>query len=289
MLATKLLPNLQKYLANPAVTAALDLPAHGGWELGFLAQGEYNINYLLASEDGFRQVLRVNVGTQIGKPGGEQIAYEAAALRALDWRNVAPALRYVDASLQVLPYGVLAMEYLPGNPLCYDDPAQIAAAAQALARLHQTSIAPDHPFIVRRPLHDDLAEASAWLAPYLACERAPQQLRTIFAALLAQAETAAHKGAAQFPPSRGLVHTDVQAHNFIVDDRRPATDDGKAQSKTTNGQPTTYNRRPTICNLVDWERPLIDDPITIWHISSFQLQHNGSVATHFRSPSARSF
>ena len=81
MLASDLLPQLRTYIAAPATLTALELTADTPWQLAFLAQGEYNINYLLTTEDDRRRVVRVNVGTQIGKPGGEQIAYEAAALR----------------------------------------------------------------------------------------------------------------------------------------------------------------------------------------------------------------
>ncbi|MBC8161600.1 MAG: aminoglycoside phosphotransferase family protein [Roseiflexaceae bacterium] len=243
MLATELLPKLQSYCAAPQVRGALGLGEHD-WQLTFLAQGEYNINYLLDTAAGCRRVVRVNTGTQIGKPGGAQIAYEAAALRQLAGQAVAPALVYLDASLAALPYGLLVMEYLPGGPLRYDDRAHIRAAAHTLARLHQAPLPPDHPFIVRRPLIDDLAEAQAWLAPFLACAHAPQPVRAIFTTLLEQAALhAAHERAA-FPPARGLVHTDVQAHNFVVE-----TLDDAGQSVDA-----------TRCRLVDWERPLADDP-----------------------------
>ena len=59
------------------------------------------------------------------------------------------------------------MEHLPGGPLDYANPAHIRAAAGTLARLHSVP-AEGGPFIRRRALHDDLAEARAWLAPYLA-------------------------------------------------------------------------------------------------------------------------
>jgi hypothetical protein len=273
MLATELLPQLHAYLAAPRVRDALGL-APNGWRLAFLAQGEYNINYLLTAEDRGRQVVRVNVGTQIGQAGGAQIAYEAAALRLLGPAGVAPRLHYVDDRLAELPFGLLAMEYLPGHPLRYDDPAQIDMAARTLARLHQTPAPLQGPFIRRRPLRDDLVEARGWLASYLACERAPARLRDLFARLLARAEEAAARDADRFPEPFALVHTDVQAHNFIVDDRPPTTDDRPttndrwpANQPSTAGPPWPpasghlQSAIPNLqCKLVDWERPLIDDP-----------------------------
>lgn len=241
MLTTELLPQLHTYLTQPHVSAALGL-APDDWQLTFLAQGEYNINYLLTRSDGRREVVRVNVGTQIGQVGGAQIAYEAAALRLLAPSGVAPTLHYLDDTLASLPFGLLVMEYLPGGPLRYEDPRHIMLAAQTLARMHQVAAPTDGPFIHRRPLHDDLEEARGWLAPYLSYEQTPSPQRDLFAQLLARAETDVARYANHFPTPFALVHTDVQAHNFIVNDDQNAINASLR------------------CRLVDWERPLIDDP-----------------------------
>ena len=266
MLASNLLPTLRDYLARPAVLEALGIAPDTDWQLTFLAQGEYNINYLLIAEDR-RLVVRVNVGTQIGKPGGEQIAYEAATLALLGPHGVAPRLYYLDDTLAVLPYGLLAMEFLPGQPLRYDDPAQTAAAARILARLHRVPALADTRFIRRRALIDDLAEARGWLVPYLSCDRVPAPLHDCFARILQRAEADADRYADRFPAPFALVHTDVQAHNFIVTDERPTTNDESDQAaldslSSATGRPSSFVLRPSslCCRLVDWERPLIDDP-----------------------------
>lgn len=257
MLATELLPALNTYVARPAVRDAIGLASGASAALAFLAQGEYNINYRLMQGDQTHCVLRVNVGSQIGQAGGAQIAYEAAALRLLGPHGVAPRLLYVDDTLAALPYGLLAMEYLPGGPLDYASPAQIAAAAGTLARLHSIAAPPGAPFIRRRALHDDLAEGREWLAPYLACGRAPAHLRALFATLLERAAESAARDAGRFPAPFALVHTDVQAHNWIVSVQLPA---GRQQQATDSGQ-MTHGTLPTAhCKLVDWERPLVDDP-----------------------------
>lgn len=244
MLAAALGPVVERYVRRVEVTTALGLAPDSLARLDFLAQGEYNLNYLLHRADGPPLVVRVNTGTQIGKAGGAQIAYEAAALRLLEHTGVAPRLHYLDATLAELPYGLLVMEYLPGGPLRYDDPAHLVEGARTLARLHQVPAAPAGSFIVRRPLVDDLAEGRGWLEAFLACERAPAAVRTLFARILERAGRDAERDAERFPPPFALAHTDVQAHNFVVEERP----DGP---------------RP---RLVDWERPLIDDP-------SYDLAH----------------
>lgn len=257
MFANKLLPQVQAYLANAQARDALSFPLDRAWALTFLAQGEYNMNYLLHDQSDRKYVVRVNVGTQIGKAGGAQIAYEAAALRLLDGSGVAPSLHYLDDTLADLPYGLLVMEYLPGGPLDYGDASQLAAAAGTLARLHRVRVPNGSPFIYRRPLHDDLAEARGWLAAYLDCARAPQSIRAIFAGLLEHAARDAERHDTSFPQPFALVHTDVQAHNFIVRmDGRRTTDDGQLQFiSVVGGQSSVVG-----CWLVDWERPLVDDP-----------------------------
>jgi aminoglycoside phosphotransferase (APT) family kinase protein len=242
MLAAELLPEVERYVCRTEVAAALGLG--GTWALEFLAQGEYNINYLLRRDTDPPLVVRVNTGTQIGKAGGAQIAYEAAALRLLENTDVAPRLHYLDDTLTDLPYGLLVMEYLPGGPLRYGDPAHLTAAARTIARLHQVPAVPAETFILRRPLVDDLAEGRGWLEDYLACERAPADVRALFARMLERAEQDAERFAGCFPPPFALAHTDVQAHNFVVEER-----------------PERPHPR-----LVDWERPLLDDP-------SYDLAH----------------
>src|SRR5262245_1744998 len=260
MLASDLVPQLRAYIAAPARLAALDLAPGTNWQLAFLAQGEYNINYLLTTEDDRRRVIRVNVGTQIGKPGGEQIAYEAAALALLGPHGVAPHLYYVDDTLATLPYGVLAMEYVPASTLRYGDARQIAAAAQTLARLHR--VPADGPFIRRRALVDDLAEAQGWLAPYLSCERVSEPQRKLFETLLARAEASAARHTNRFPEPFALVHTDVQAHNFIISATESTKDHEereRAHQVFSMGSVSSVASE-VLCRLVDWERPLIDDP-----------------------------
>jgi Ser/Thr protein kinase RdoA (MazF antagonist) len=237
MLAADLLPAVEAYLRRPEVAAALDIAA-ASWQLSFLAQGEYNINYRLERASAAPLVVRVNTGSQIGKTGGAQIAYEAAALRLLGSSSLTPRLLYLDDTLAALPYGLLVMTFLPGGPLNYGDPTEITGAARTLAALHRVPAPADDTFILRRTLVDDLAEGEGWLASYLACERAPLAVRELFARILAHAAEDAQRYAGRFPRPFALVHTDVQAHNFVVE-------------RTAHGP---------ICRLVDWERPLIDDP-----------------------------
>ena len=129
-----LLPSVEAYLR----TAALhNVP---GWssasvDVSPLAQGEYNLNYLIRQNDN-AWVFRVNIGTQIQRD--DQIRYEYRALRLLENSGVTPRPFYVDDSRAHLDYGVLLMEYLPGGKLDYR--RDLETAARLFARIHATPV-----------------------------------------------------------------------------------------------------------------------------------------------------
>lgn len=205
-------------------------------DVSMLAQGEYNLNYLATSlSSGARLVLRLSTGTQEIATGAEQILYEAGALRLLAPLRLAPALVHVDATRAEIPYGLLVEEYLPGPPLDYTRDLQ--AAARALATLHTFRPPDDSPLTrLERPLSTGLALGSGMLARYRADPDAGPAVLRLFDAVETALRRLVPQEDALFPPHlRGIVHTDVQAHNFVI------SPDGTAR-------------------LVDWEKPLLDDP-----------------------------
>ena len=227
-----LLPSVRAYLSRRPQLIAPPL------DVSMLAQGEYNLNYLATSPtDGARLVLRLSTGTQEIATGDEQILYEAGALRLLAPLRLAPALVHVDATRAEIPYGLLVEEYLPGPPLDYARDRHIQAAARALATLHTFRPADDSLLTrLERPLSTGLALGAGMLARYRADPDAAPAVLRVFDAV----ETALRRLASQedtlFPSHlRGIVHTDVQAHNFVVSPDETA-------------------------RLVDWEKPLLDDP-----------------------------
>ena len=103
-------------------------PSH----VSFLAAGEYNENYLVASEDGRRYVFRINHGSQLGLKN--QIAYEFQVLENLSRTGVTPRPFYYEEPAEGFGAGVLLMEYLPGRPLDYA--ADTEKAADIFAKVH---------------------------------------------------------------------------------------------------------------------------------------------------------
>ena len=86
--ALKIQQRILKYLKTSELS---QIPIIGDREFTIepLAQGEYNLNYLLSSStDDARLVFRVNIGTQIERE--DQIMYEFRALKLLEHSGVTP-------------------------------------------------------------------------------------------------------------------------------------------------------------------------------------------------------
>jgi len=112
MLKDSLRTPIKEYLNKNQIKEILGL--FDNVQVSFLAQGEYNINFLV--EDGStRYVFRVNTGSQLQLDN--QIRYEYNALKSLERSGATPKVYYVDDSKSFFDYGILIMEYLEGRPL----------------------------------------------------------------------------------------------------------------------------------------------------------------------------
>jgi len=210
-----------------------------GWERGApfavepLAQGEYNMNYIVRQGQSQVWVLRINVGTQIDR--ADQIVYEYRALQLLEPSGVTPRPFFVDDSRAHIEYGVLLMEYLPGEPLQYE--RDLAEAARLFARIHTLAIPAEQNHLIReeRPLSMTYKECSRLLPVYLASDLADPALRDYLQDVLDWAAEARHRESYFLSdPWPCIINTEVNSGNFI--------------------------RGAGTLRLVDWEKPLWGDP-----------------------------
>jgi aminoglycoside phosphotransferase (APT) family kinase protein len=233
--------NVQQFLPQArAYLQQADLGAVPGWKpnrtfsVETLAQGEYNMNYLVRQGDA-AYVCRVNIGTQIDRD--DQILYEYRALKLLETSGVTPLPYYVDDSRERLEYGVLLMEYLPGEPLQYR--RDLGDAARLFAHTHSQAVAPKDNHLIReeRPLSMTYEECSRLLPVYLESEWADPSLRDYLRDVLEWASEARRREAYFVSdPWPCIINTEVNSGNFIV------------------------NREKKTLHLVDWEKPLWGDP-----------------------------
>lgn len=216
------------------------------------------MNYLLA-QGGHRWVLRVNLGTQIARE--DQIAYEYGALRLLEDSSVTPRPHFLDDSKAFLDYGLLIMEYLPGEALDYRRDLQ--QAAELFARLHSLDIPANRNHLIRedRPLSGMVEECVRLAGVYLRSELADPFVRQFLSEVLAWAEQARHLEAYYLSDPRScVINTEVNSGNFIVD------------------------RQNGAIHLVDWEKPLWGDPSQ--DLSHFSVPTTTLWKTDYRMPAA---
>jgi aminoglycoside phosphotransferase (APT) family kinase protein len=203
-------------------------------EVEFLAQGEYNINYLLKDgEDKF--VMRINLGSQMDLK--DQIGYEFHALEKLAPSGVAPRPYYLDNTKEELPYGMLVMEYLSGRSLKYQ--YDLKAAAEVFAKIHELSISDDTILIKEeKPLTAIWNECSGLIEHYLESDLADKEIKDF---LIEMKENLFEKKEKEKEIiellSFSIVNTEVNSGNFII------------------------NENNNKAYLVDWQKPLITSPL----------------------------
>ena len=228
-----MLPKVTEYLTGRDWN---DVPVMQGRKFTVtpLAQGEYNLNYLVAS-DSTRLVLRVNIGSQIDRD--DQIVYEYRALELLTQSGVTPRPHFVDDTRQFFDRGILIMDYLPGGILDYD--RDLPDAAALFATVHQIDVPVEKNHLIREdaPLSLIYQECAGLLRQYFDSDLADPNIRAYLTDLLNWADTARAKEAYyQQDPWPCIVNTEVNSGNFIV------------------------NRNRKTIHLVDWEMPRWGDP-----------------------------
>ena len=233
--------NLESFLPSAEdYVARAQLPPRCGWQRGIpfevapLAQGEYNMNYLVRQGD-WTAVLRINIGTQIDRD--DQILYEYRTLRLLGTTGVTPRPYHVDDSRKRLEHGILLMEYLPGEPLDYR--RDLEAAARLFARTHSQPVEAEENHLIDEqcPLSMTYEESSRLLRVYLESELADPSLRDCLVEVLDWASEARRReGYFLSDPWPCIVNTEVNSGNFIA------------------------NRDRGTLHLVDWEKSLWGDP-----------------------------
>ncbi len=107
-------------------------------EFSILGQGEYNINYTFNSK-AYNKKLVLRIATDSQMNLNNQIRYEYQALKLLNKTNRTPKAIYYDDRKELLPYGFLVMEYLPGRHLDYKK--DLKFATEALADIHNEPVA----------------------------------------------------------------------------------------------------------------------------------------------------
>jgi thiamine kinase-like enzyme len=183
--------------------------------VGFLARGEYSLNYLVRGDPDL--VARLVTGTQMGLPLREQAPYEHHALELLAPSGVTPRPHHVDPDPEGLPYPLILEEYLPGRPLDYatDGPA----AARCVATIHALGVPGDHHLQVHPDPAPAILEESRGLAEaYLSWDGAAKESKAALFKGFARIEGLLERESLFAGDDLAIVNYDLNTHNFVVDE-----------------------------------------------------------------------
>lgn len=197
-----------------------------------LARGEYNINYTFIHPDsGEKYVFRINTASQMHLEN--QIEYEYKALKILEKSGRTPKVFYVDDKKDMLPYGVLVMQYLKGSPLDYK--TDMDKAAMIFADIHKCSTK-DADFLLKPAdtLGAMLDECRHMAEVYFDSPLADNTVKIIIRRLIDRMEEV-HSNQHESGMKPCIINTEVNSGNFII------------------------NENPDQCYLVDWEKPILGE------------------------------
>jgi predicted Ser/Thr protein kinase len=210
-----------------------NIKLNNDFEVEFLAQGEYNINFVIDDKEN-KYVFRINTGSQLEIDN--QIKYEFEALKVLEISGVTPKVYYVDDSKEFFDYGILIMEFLEGRPLEYDK--DLDKAAKIFAKIHSLDLEriDTSNFIMEENLFTDrIKEAKRLLKDFLVSPMINSELKKFFNRFLEWAEENKYREKYFIEDKWHVINnTEVNSHNFII------------------GRNHSY--------LIDWEKPVISDP-----------------------------
>lgn len=200
----------------------------------FLAQGEYNKNYIVSEGDS-KYVFRINMGSQLKLDN--QIEYEFNAIKKLEKSGVTPIGYFCDDSRTYFDEGVLMMNYLSGRPLNYE--TDLDVAAKIFAAVHQLDAKSFEDTLIKEEAlcQARLDEADYWLANFRASDAPNLKTKQLMMALYDYCRKHANATDAYFreKPWHVVNNTEVNSHNFII------------------GEDKSF--------LIDWEKPVISDPV----------------------------
>jgi len=202
--------------------------------VSFLAQGEYNLNFLVET-DNKRVVLRLNTGSQMNLDN--QIKYEYNALEYLEESGVTPQPLFLDDSQSELPLGMLVMNYLPGRSMSYQQ--DLDDAARVLAKVHNVKVPQNHQLITEeQPLSGIWKECSELVPTYLNSSLGDYKVKKIIDKMVTALDDlkSSETDIVNLLPL-SIVNTEVNSGNFII------------------------NQSADSAYLVDWEKPLVTSPL----------------------------
>lgn len=130
----KILLEIDDYLQNSTIHQKCNIGEIS--KIDFLAQGEYNRNFLISDKSHHNFVFRINYGSQIRQE--RQARYEFQALKMLLPSGRTPKPLLLDDSKTFFDHDIIIEQFLPGGPLVYK--TDLLQAAEIFGDVHRLNL-----------------------------------------------------------------------------------------------------------------------------------------------------
>lgn len=238
---------------NSELRRAVGVSDHVELTPRFLGEGEHNRNFLFSApgDAGERKlVLRVNVEPQSFHDN--QVAYEFAALEALEPSGCVPEPVYLDDGCVAPAEGAMIIGFCEGDELDFDRlrPGDLRCAAQLMADIHAVPVPQDCTlFQPEDPLRELFGECLARFEVYrrsLAEDARISSWADRFTKIAGDALDEAR------PPfgDACIVNTETLPSHFLIPD-------AAASMAAAHEGPGRFCAKPG--SFIDWERPIIGE------------------------------
>ena len=238
----KNLGEARTYLAsNGALRRAVGALPDALLEPNYLGVGEHNLNFWFHEPaSGQKYVLRINVATQPFHDN--QVAYEFAALRALEPSGCTPKPIYLDDSPTSPGKGAIVETFCEGSELDFDHlkPNDIDCAVRLMAEVHAVPVSEKCPlFRPKDPARALLEECLERFRLYRSSAFEEPRLTRWVERSIAKAEALLNNTTCCPDGSRRIINTETLPSHFLI-----PKEDASARD---------------VGAFIDWERPIIGE------------------------------
>ena len=245
---------------NAALREAVDAGAGAVLEPCWLGEGEHNLNYRFQVPGGRAFVLRVNVAPQPFH--ANQVAYEFAALTALEPSGCTPEPVYLDDSPAAPGKGALVESFCKGRELDFDNlrPGDLSCAARLMADVHAVAVAADCPLHrPADPLRELFEECLQRYEVYRASAFEEPRVTKWAERFIAAAERAVRTPCSSADCSH-IVNTETLPSHFLIAGSA-AMSEAPVGRVAGIGAPAAGGEAHAGQGgaLIDWERPIIGE------------------------------
>lgn len=217
---------VKDYLENSNIKDFFEIKKADKIEYEMLAQGEYNINYLIKHQKFGELVFRINTDSQMNLEN--QIKYEYDTLELLKNSDRTPIPFYLDDTKTFIPYGVLVMSFIKGVALDYKN--DLEKAAFCLADIHSQNTGKAHLIEAQNPKKVIVQESESLLEKYLSSKHSNAKVGKLLEKVYEKTFVINEQNLAS--SYKTLINTELNSGNFLVDEA---------------------------CKLVDWEKAIYGD------------------------------